>query len=179
MSGRWVNKPKFHHLKHLPQSIRRFGNARLFATERFESYNGVICQSSIHSNRQAPGRDIATRFQDYSIMRVLLSGARLYDYERKMYFEASPLITELFQKYPLLQSSMGYNSRSAKVQYQRPEIHGPRRKPKNVNEIPYPLTQRFTLFEIMRISSIRIEGQDIVREGTFVLVRFTSFELKF
>jgi hypothetical protein len=111
-------------------------------------------------------------------MRLLLSGARLYDYERKMYFEASPLITELFQKHPLLQISMRYNNSSTKVHYQRPEIHGTRKRLKNVNEIPYPLTKRFPFFDIMSISSIQIEGQDIVRKGNFVLVRITSYELK-
>jgi hypothetical protein len=174
MSARWVNKPKFHHLKHLSKSIERFGNARLFATERFESYNGVIRQSSIHSNRQAPGRDIATSFRDYSIMRLLLSGAHLYDHERKIYFQSSPYITDFFMNTPLLQNSMGFHNISSHSDYQRPEIHGKRKKPMDENEIPYPLAQRFTSYEIMRISSIRIDGKDIVRPGTFVLVRITS-----
>ncbi|KAF9060901.1 hypothetical protein BDP27DRAFT_1370126 [Rhodocollybia butyracea] len=36
---RWFNKPKFHILVHLPEHIRRFGPAILFATEGFESFN--------------------------------------------------------------------------------------------------------------------------------------------
>ncbi|KAI5982242.1 hypothetical protein EDC04DRAFT_2915769 [Pisolithus marmoratus] len=56
---RWFNKPKFHIIRHLPDHIRRFGPAILFATEGFESYNAVIRDHSIHSNRQAPSRDIA------------------------------------------------------------------------------------------------------------------------
>ncbi|KAJ3533809.1 hypothetical protein NMY22_g7185 [Coprinellus aureogranulatus] len=38
-TARWFNKPKFHILVHLPQHIRRFGPAMLFATEGFESFN--------------------------------------------------------------------------------------------------------------------------------------------
>lgn len=32
LTPRWFNKPKFHVLLHLPQHIRRFGPAMLFAT---------------------------------------------------------------------------------------------------------------------------------------------------
>ncbi|KAI6097005.1 hypothetical protein EDD16DRAFT_1698021 [Pisolithus croceorrhizus] len=55
----WFNKPKFHILCHLPNHIRCFGPAILFAMEGFELYNAVICDHSIHSNRQAPSWDIA------------------------------------------------------------------------------------------------------------------------
>ncbi|RXW18687.1 hypothetical protein EST38_g7167 [Candolleomyces aberdarensis] len=58
----WFNKPKFHILVHLPDHIRHFGPAILFATEQFESFNAVIRAKSVHSNRQAPSRDIARVF---------------------------------------------------------------------------------------------------------------------
>ncbi|KNZ48155.1 hypothetical protein VP01_5872g2 [Puccinia sorghi] len=54
MSGRWENKPKFPMLLHLPDSIRH--------------YNGVIRNSSIHSNRQSPGRDLASSFSYYQLL---------------------------------------------------------------------------------------------------------------
>ncbi|KAI6025630.1 hypothetical protein F5J12DRAFT_903819 [Pisolithus orientalis] len=53
------NKPKFHILQHLPDYIQHFGPAMLFDTEGFESYNAMIHDQSIHSNRQVPSRDIA------------------------------------------------------------------------------------------------------------------------
>ncbi|KAK0435376.1 hypothetical protein EV421DRAFT_1716660, partial [Armillaria borealis] len=59
---RWFNKPKFHILVHLPDHIRRFGPAMLFATEAFESFNAIIRSKSVHSNRHAPSRDIARAF---------------------------------------------------------------------------------------------------------------------
>ncbi|KAJ3989861.1 hypothetical protein F5890DRAFT_1561385 [Lentinula detonsa] len=71
---RWFNKPKFHVLLHLPEHIRRFGPAILFATETFESYNAVIRGFSIHSNRQAPSRDIALEFSGLNRIRHMLSG---------------------------------------------------------------------------------------------------------
>ena len=73
---RWFNKPKFHILLHLPTHIRRFGPAVLFATEAFESFNAVIRAKSVHSNRQAPSRDIAFAFAHNNRVRHLLSGGR-------------------------------------------------------------------------------------------------------
>jgi hypothetical protein len=46
----------------------------LFATEAFESFNAVIHAKSVHSNRQAPSRDIALEFAQGNRIRHLLSG---------------------------------------------------------------------------------------------------------
>jgi hypothetical protein len=46
----------------------------LFATEAFESFNAIIRAKSIHSNRQAPSRDIALAFAQANRIRHLLSG---------------------------------------------------------------------------------------------------------
>ena len=46
----------------------------LFATEAFESFNAVIRAKSVHSNRQAPSRDIAMAFAQGNRIRHLLSG---------------------------------------------------------------------------------------------------------
>ena len=56
------------------EHIRRFGPAILFATEAFESFNAVIRAKSVHSNRQAPSRDIALAFAQGNRIRHLLSG---------------------------------------------------------------------------------------------------------
>src|SRR5882762_9776230 len=71
---RWFNKPKFHIFLHLPDHIRRFGPAILFATEAFESFNAIIRAKSVHSNRHAPSRDIAQAFAQGNRIRYLLSG---------------------------------------------------------------------------------------------------------
>lgn len=74
---RWFNKPKFHVILHLAAHIRRFGPAILFATEAFESFNAVIRAKSVHSNRQAPSRDIALAFAQGNRVRHFLSGGRV------------------------------------------------------------------------------------------------------
>ena len=71
---RWFNKPKFHIFLHLPEHIRRFGPAILFATEAFKSFNTIIHAKSVHSNRHAPSRDIARAFAQGNHIRHLLSG---------------------------------------------------------------------------------------------------------
>ncbi|KAF9233611.1 hypothetical protein BU15DRAFT_66415, partial [Melanogaster broomeanus] len=71
---RWFNKPKFHIIRHLPDHIRRLGPPILFATEGFESFNAVIRDHSVHSNRQAPSRDIARGFARCNRTRHFLSG---------------------------------------------------------------------------------------------------------
>ena len=73
-TNQWFNKPKFHIFIHLTCHIRRFGPAILFATEAFESFNAIIRAKSIHSNRQAPSRDIALAFAQANHIRHLLSG---------------------------------------------------------------------------------------------------------
>ncbi|KAG8953004.1 hypothetical protein FRC03_011958 [Tulasnella sp. 419] len=71
---RWFNKPKFHILLHLVDHIRDFGPASLFATEAFESFNAIIRMKSVHSNRQAPSRDIARAFAQVNRLRHIISG---------------------------------------------------------------------------------------------------------
>lgn len=71
---RWFNKPKFHLILHLPDHILDFGPAGIFATEAFESFNAIIRSKSVHSNRQAPSRDIARAFAQESRVRHLMSG---------------------------------------------------------------------------------------------------------
>ncbi|KAJ3720842.1 hypothetical protein DFJ43DRAFT_1001105 [Lentinula guzmanii] len=113
---RWFNKPKFHILLHLPEHIRRFGPAMLFATETFESYNAVIRGFSIHSNRQAPSRDIALEFAGLNRLRHMLSHGLFLD-PRKNHSSNSALLsqsdfcshpTKLIQDDEFLQKMLGF-----------------------------------------------------------------------
>ena len=63
---------------HLPEHIRRFGPAILYATEKFESYNALIQDLSVHSNCQAPSRDIGRGFANANRIRHLTSGGKFY-----------------------------------------------------------------------------------------------------
>ncbi|KAJ7164737.1 hypothetical protein C8R43DRAFT_1086158 [Mycena crocata] len=71
---RWFNKPKFYIFLHLPEHIRHFWPAILFATEVFKSFNTIIRAKSVHSNRHAPSRDVAQAFVQGNRIRHLLSG---------------------------------------------------------------------------------------------------------
>ena len=75
---RWCNKPKFHLLLHLPEHICMFGPAIIYAMEKFESYNSLICDCSTHSNRQAPSRDISQSLACANRIRHLLSGGKFH-----------------------------------------------------------------------------------------------------
>jgi hypothetical protein len=109
-TAQWINKPKFHHLYDLPQSILRCGGpASLFSTEKFESYNGVLRHSSAHSNKQAPAKDIAINFSNYQALRFLLSGGAMYNKETQKATTCSPEILNLFENSRTIQKSFGYN----------------------------------------------------------------------
>ncbi|KAL9939339.1 hypothetical protein V8E36_002152, partial [Tilletia maclaganii] len=51
-------KPKMHLLTHAVDDLRRFGPLPTFSAERFESFNAVVRQASMFSNRKQPSRDI-------------------------------------------------------------------------------------------------------------------------
>ena len=76
VTPRWFNKPKFHILLHLPEHVCCSGPAILFATETFESFNALIRDHSVHSNRQAPSRDIGLGFAYANRIRHLTSGGK-------------------------------------------------------------------------------------------------------
>ncbi|KAI0258461.1 hypothetical protein BC834DRAFT_847348, partial [Gloeopeniophorella convolvens] len=73
-NARWFGKPKFHILLHLPDHVLRFAPPLIMATEGFESYNAVIRMRSIHSNCQAPSKDIAAAMSFLHAARHLASG---------------------------------------------------------------------------------------------------------
>ncbi len=95
-----LQKPKIHLLLHLIDSMRDFGPASGFNTERFvtlsntakehydyacglyfcrcESYLSQLRHQNIYSNRQAPSRDIAEAFVKLEHLRFVCSGG-LFD----------------------------------------------------------------------------------------------------
>ncbi|KAH9817967.1 hypothetical protein DFH28DRAFT_926165 [Melampsora americana] len=108
--AQWCNKPEFHMLIHLCDSVEQFGPACRFATETFKGYNGNTCNSSIHSNHLSPGRDIAKSFNNHCLIRSITSKALNYDRTLKSYIQASENVTNIFQNNCLLQKALGYNA---------------------------------------------------------------------
>ncbi|KAI9621734.1 hypothetical protein H4Q26_015500 [Puccinia striiformis f. sp. tritici PST-130] len=156
-------------IMHLEESIQSFGPASLFATEKFESFNGIVRENSIHSNRLSPGRDIAIAFCDAKIMRLLMSGARLYDDKTKRYFKSSPQVTELFKNNPLIQKSMGYQQERMTSFSKYSCQHGHRGPQPSTADIPEVLRQHYPNREIMMIAALNLNEKNTIRPGSFVL----------
>ncbi|OAV86382.1 hypothetical protein PTTG_29941 [Puccinia triticina 1-1 BBBD Race 1] len=114
-TAQWVNKPKIHMLLHLMDSVLRFGPPPLYATEKFEGYNSILQNASIHSNRQSPGKDIGVIFGDYHNVRQLVSGGYFYDKKSGVYCRASPAVISIFLDNPSVQKSMGYNAETVDI----------------------------------------------------------------
>ncbi|EPQ49937.1 hypothetical protein GLOTRDRAFT_97310, partial [Gloeophyllum trabeum ATCC 11539] len=89
-----TNKPKPHILAHIIEDVRRFGPAILFSTERYEKFNRVFRLCSIHSNRQAPSRDIATMFAHQDRCRHVVTGGFWFDRKLKRWVCAGRSVIE-------------------------------------------------------------------------------------
>ncbi|OAV85700.1 hypothetical protein PTTG_03824 [Puccinia triticina 1-1 BBBD Race 1] len=167
MNAQWVNKPKFHMLIHLPESVRRFGPPCLFASEKFEAYNGIMRNASIHSNRQAPGRDIALTFSNYQAMRLILSGVILFNHKLNAFFRPSKNVTDVFKHNKEVQKLMGIDL-SQPIAY--PVIYDGEYSAEEGVAPPIYLVQQYPTVRWRLISSIKTGEYDIVRKGIFVLV---------
>lgn len=118
ITAQWVNKPKFHMLTHLPGSIRRLGPAPLFATQKFESFNGVLRYASIHSSHQSPGSDIANTFNNWELLKMFTSRSPFYDRELDEMVTAGPELNSKFPDHSQIQHALGRDLTSN----QRPEF---------------------------------------------------------
>lgn len=108
-NARWSNKPKFHMLLHLVDSIRRFGPSSLCATEKFESFNGAVRAASVHSNRQSPSRDIAITFMNLRLLRMILSGSTFKDRKSNLRRTAGSEVLKVFDNNPVIQQMLGWD----------------------------------------------------------------------
>ncbi|KAA1106853.1 hypothetical protein PGTUg99_020771 [Puccinia graminis f. sp. tritici] len=177
-TAQWVNKPKIHMLLHLADSILRFGPAALFATEKFESYNGVLRKSSIHSNRQSPGKDIGISFANFRNLRHLASGGFFFNRLANGYQTASAKVLELFANSPSVQKSMGYNAENLDNPIPfKPTVGGRRiHKAKNVT-IPADLATQLPGHTFKQLPGIHITQKDLLRIGSFVLFKSNQGDL--
>jgi hypothetical protein len=174
MSAQWANKHKFHMLIHLPFSIRRFGPPSLFATEKFESYNSILRTASIHSNRLSPSRDLAISFSNYQNMRLLLAGATLFDHKKSEYFSVSPEVTNIFRDNTLIQKSMGYNHQAINQGPTGPTVLN-HKVPEGARQvIPQELSCMLPGVQFRQVISIKINSREVVRQGTYVMVSFST-----
>ncbi|KAI8452672.1 hypothetical protein BY996DRAFT_6431774 [Phakopsora pachyrhizi] len=163
-NAQWVNKPKFHILLHLSQSVAHFGPASLFATEKFESYNGVVRQASIHSNRQSPSQDIANSFMNFSAIRYCLSGGNCI---------SETNVKNLLLKNPTIQNLLGLDSYIFKVKprypfFKKPPLstadYGNCTTPKGIKSIS-PNS------DWINILSFELEDHQTIKANSFVSIK--------
>ncbi|OAV89083.1 hypothetical protein PTTG_28819 [Puccinia triticina 1-1 BBBD Race 1] len=171
-TAQWVNKPKFHHLLHLPESILCFGPPSLYSTEKFESFNGILRNASVHSNKQSPGRDIAITFENHYSLRFLMSGSFIYDHPTHTYTSASQEVQKIFQHNEVIRRSFGYN-----VSALNPIPHDkfPFSNPVKIKEedqlnVPEELIQHCSSRKIQQVGQVQINKQDVLEKGCFVVV---------
>ncbi|KAK0522719.1 hypothetical protein OC842_006384 [Tilletia horrida] len=80
-----IARPKMHLLTHAVNDLARFGPLPTISAERFESFNAVVRQASIMSNRKHPSRDIVGRLSDQDVLKDIVSGSSYYDHvERRL-----------------------------------------------------------------------------------------------
>ncbi|KAA1109490.1 hypothetical protein PGTUg99_010474 [Puccinia graminis f. sp. tritici] len=171
-TAQWVHKPKLHMLLHLPASIERFGPATLCSTEKFESYNGVLRNASIHSNRRAPGRDIAKTFETYASHRFVLSGGVIHDHSTGITRSIGPNVTNFFSNSKVVQQSLGYNAAKSDTQDNQdfPRTSGVCAHKEDVKPIPHELAGSSGEPLIKQIHHIDIDNHNQVHQGAFVVV---------
>ncbi|KAA1112435.1 hypothetical protein PGTUg99_006029 [Puccinia graminis f. sp. tritici] len=166
MTAQWSKKPKFHMLLHLPASIKRFGPASLFATEKFESFNGVVRNAAIQINRHSPGHDIAIIFSNYQIEQLLVSGAHLYDSTVQEYFKPSDKVTDVFSRNPLIQQAMGYNS-TALHESQYPRVKDTHVVQANLELVPEDIREMYPNQQVWQVASLQLNDKETIQKGSF------------
>ncbi|OAV89008.1 hypothetical protein, variant [Puccinia triticina 1-1 BBBD Race 1] len=168
-TAQWVNKPKFHMLMHLPESIEQFGPPTTFATEKFESFNSILRNASVHSNRHRPGRDLALSFLNFHALRLVVSNARLFNHHTRLEFYASNKVTDIFRTNPIIQKSMGYNHLLVEPQNAFPAIIHSSLTEADKQEIPAYFNQ-YPNARVTQICQLRLSEKDVVKRRYFVLV---------
>ncbi|KAI9626747.1 hypothetical protein KEM48_010212 [Puccinia striiformis f. sp. tritici PST-130] len=172
VTGQWVNKPKFHHLLHLPESILRFGPASLFSTEKFESFNGVLRNASIHSNKQSPGRDIAITFDNYYSLRFILSGGFFYNYSTQTFSSASHEVFNIFLHNPIIRKSLGYDFYASHPISPQDYPFTKTAQVLEEEELPVPeqLIRHCSSQNISQVSQVQINKHEVLEKGCFVSI---------
>ncbi|KAI8457801.1 hypothetical protein BY996DRAFT_8685119 [Phakopsora pachyrhizi] len=172
-NAQWVNKPKFHMLIHLSQSIARFGPTSLFATEKYESYNGVVRQASIHSNRQSPSHDIATSFQKYAALRFLFSGGITQaEPSRSNIVTQNSQVKKLLLNNSNIQKLFGIDPQFFKPQPRYPFFNQPPQSSAVYDEsVPFGIKTKSPNSNWIKITSFYLDEKQIIKGNSFIILK--------
>ncbi|KAH9819564.1 hypothetical protein DFH28DRAFT_1145465 [Melampsora americana] len=142
INARWVNKPIFHMLTHLPESIQCYGPAPLVGTEPFESFNGVTRKASIFTSKSA-----------------------FYDQELDALTTAGPELTSHLLNNAEIQHSLG---RNLKVEKEHDFIAG---KMLSSHSIPSHLLNSHPHISWKQIDSLTLTNCQKVEKDDFLLMK--------
>ncbi|EIW74429.1 hypothetical protein CONPUDRAFT_160132 [Coniophora puteana RWD-64-598 SS2] len=191
-----ISKPKFHFLIHLAFYIRRFGPALLFSTERYESYNAVFRAASIHSNHQAPSRDIAWCFASMDTVKHIATGGWWKSKARGgKWVQASPRILEFISQYSEFAELLGLSTQepivpgsinnshvySPEQRKEEPDSEPSYKEPNQSRKAPDPVEWTATIAHahlaqppanaIYHAKDFATKAQDVVKVGGHVIAR--------
>ncbi|KAI8457359.1 hypothetical protein BY996DRAFT_8685347 [Phakopsora pachyrhizi] len=172
-NAQWVNKPKFHMLIHLRQSIERFGPTSLFATEKYESYNGVVQQASIHSNRQSPSHDIATSFQNYAALRFFFSGGITQaEPSRSNIVTQNSQVKKLLLNNSNIQKLFGFDPQLFKPQPRYPFFNQPPQSSAVYDKsVPFGIKTKSPNSNWIKITSFYLDEKQIIKGNSFIILK--------
>ncbi|KAH9816387.1 hypothetical protein DFH28DRAFT_927167 [Melampsora americana] len=136
---------------------------------------GEQTKTSVHLNRQSPGRDIANSFNNYQLMRALLSGSTFFDKDLQARVAAGPRVQDLLHSVPELSQAMGLDPKANQL----PAITaGPSRmftwtatwtaRVKEPQETPGFLITEAPHWTWFELASVTLKNQQHVEEGDFV-----------
>lgn len=168
ITAQWVNKPKFHMLTHLPESIRRFGPASLFATQKLESFNGVLRYGSVHSNGQSPGRDIADTFNNRQLSKIMTSESAFHDQRIDTVVTAGPQLALNFPGNSEIQCSLGRNLNINQTEFY---VSGSKVNDNDGASIPSYLINERKNHKWIEIQSLTLKNKQKVKVDDFLLMK--------
>ncbi|KAH9821040.1 hypothetical protein DFH28DRAFT_1190561 [Melampsora americana] len=166
LNARWVNKPKFHMLIHLQDSIQQFGPASLFATEKLQSFNGVVRHASVHSNHQSPGSDIANTSNTRQMFRVFASGSSFFDKDLQSRVFSGPHLRAILSTVPELFQAMGLDPSLGSI-----SNYSIGRLCKNQTDLPPCIPLNVNRSQVKEYQSIKLIGGLQAEKDDFVLIK--------
>ncbi|CAH7676417.1 hypothetical protein PPACK8108_LOCUS11548 [Phakopsora pachyrhizi] len=154
-NAQWINNPKFH----------------IYSTS-FESYNGVVRQASIHSNRQSPSHDIANNFQNYSALRFCLSGGNLKAQDLNSNSYQSYQGRSIFIKIPTIQKLLGLDPQIFKAKQNFPCFKLKNQATENNHdEVTLCIKRKSPNSDWHKIQSFELDKHQKIKSKSFISVK--------
>ena len=84
----------------------------LFATERYESFNSVVRQALVHSNRQAPSLDSSRTFANFDHIKHIFSGGFWKDSRFGNWVQVLPAVCSIIEKSGTFRGFLGIHEKA-------------------------------------------------------------------